>query len=98
MLDRGLALSHPHVIGELALGSIPRRRDVLASLARLPRPPVATDEEVLALIETKSLAGRGIGYTDAHLLASAKLGAAQLWTGDRRLRVTAEDLGLAASV
>lgn len=95
-LGRGLAASHPHVIGELALGSIPRRRDFLASLAKLPQPPVASHEEVLVLIEAESLSGRGIGYTDAHLLASAKLGAAQLWTADRRLRAVAEELGLAA--
>jgi hypothetical protein len=39
--------------------------------------------------------GRGLGYVDVHLLASAALGDARLWTIDRRLAGAAKRLGLA---
>ena len=42
--------------------------------------------------------GVGIGYVDAHLLASARLGGAMLWTRDKRLHATAAELGLAHAV
>ncbi len=69
------------------------RREVLQLPADLPAAPVATDPEVLAFIEDRSLMGRGIGYVDVHLLASATLdGAAKLWTKDKRLAAAADDL------
>lgn len=87
---------HPFVIGELALGSIRNRPAFLASIRRLPPAPVATDDEVSAMIERRSLWGLGIGYVDAHLLASVSLQAGlKLWTRDARLKATAETLGLA---
>jgi predicted nucleic acid-binding protein len=57
---------------------------------------VANDEEVLLLIERDRLMGRGIGYADAHLLASARLSHCRLWTQDRRLAAVAQEQGLAA--
>jgi len=95
-LDAGLVLTHPFVIGELACGNIGNRHEVLDLLGNLSMAPVATDAEVLAFIEARSLMGCGIGYIDAHLLASAALsGDAALWTRDRRLRVLAQELRLA---
>jgi predicted nucleic acid-binding protein len=56
---------------------------------------VASDSEVLLLIERGNLMGRGIGYVDAHLLTAAKLSRCGLWTQDRRLAVVAQEQGLA---
>jgi len=96
-LEAVLVLTHPFVVGEIALGTLRQRQVVLAALTNLTAATVATDAEVLHLIEHAGLAGRGIGYVDAHLLASAKLtGGVRLWTRDLRLRLAAEDLGLAA--
>ena len=96
LLD-GLVLGHPHVIGELALGQLSDRRELLGLLANLPQAKVATDAEVMTMIDTRQLFGLGIGYTDAHLLAAAMLTSdAQLWTRDKRLATTAGNLGLAA--
>ena len=40
--------------------------------------------------------GRGIGYIDAHLLASVSIaGSDQLWSHDRRLMTAATDMELA---
>jgi hypothetical protein len=75
-----------------------RQRDlVLRALRRLPQATVASDQEVLRLIDRQALFGRGIGYVDAHLLAAVRLTAdAKLWTRDRRLQTLAAELGLAA--
>ena len=72
-LESNLVLLHPWVLGELVLGGLgPRRREsVIADLKRLPTSPLVPDEEVLELILTRQLSGRGIGWVDVHLLASA---------------------------
>lgn len=88
-------LAHPFVIGELALGSLRQREEIIGALLDLPKAVVAEDAEVLALISRESLHGRGIGYIDAHLLASVRLTPdALLWTRDRRLNDVAGDLGV----
>lgn len=95
-LDEGRVVIHPFVVGELALGSLARRTEILGLLLSLPQAPVATDDEVLAFIDRRGLPGAGVGYVDAHLLASAALIAARsLWTLDRRLAEVAERLDLA---
>ncbi len=96
LLDDGAALTHRFVIGELALGSIKDRQTVIAALGELPHAPVATDAEVLALIETHALHGSGVGYIDAHLLAATLLAHATLWTAEKRLAAMAQRLGVAA--
>jgi predicted nucleic acid-binding protein len=95
LLQEGKALIHPWVIGELACGNLQNRGALLELLQGLPAAVVASDSEVLQLIERKQLMGRGIGYVDAHLLASAKLSHCQLWTQDRRLAAVAQERGLA---
>jgi predicted nucleic acid-binding protein len=96
LLDAGMALTHPFVIGEIALGSLRQRETVLSALSDLPHAAVATDAEVLAFIDRHALFGRGVGYVDAHLLAAARLTAgSELWTNDRRLHGVADALGLA---
>ena len=97
LLDSGAVLGHPFVIGELALGNLRQRNFVLNALRELPQATAVADEEVLHFIDRRALFGLGIGYVDAHLLASARLTAdAKLWTRDRRLRAVAMRLGLAA--
>lgn len=95
LLDAGEVLSHAFVIGELALGVLRQRDLVIGTLRNLPQANAATDGEVLEFINHNELAGRGIGYVDAHLLASAKLTAeASLWTRDKRLLAVALQLDL----
>ena len=93
LLDTGQVLAHPFVIGELACGNLHRRTEILRLLGELPQAPVASNSEVLAFIERRKLMGRGIGFVDAHLLASVTLaGSATLLTADRRLSVIAKQL------
>ena len=95
LLSSREVVSHPFVIGELALGNLNDRTAVLYNMARLPGVVVARDLEVLAMVETFGLAGRGIGYVDAHLLAAARLTGCRLWTDDKRLNAAGLDLGVA---
>ncbi len=97
LLDRDDVLMHPFILGELAVGTLGDRKAILSFLNGLALAEVAEDDEVMAFIETKSLFGRGIGYVDAHLLASARLSeGTSFWTRDKRLQVAAERLGIAA--
>ncbi len=84
---------HPMVIGELACGNL-RNRTILTNLQLLPQATVATHEEALVMIEQNKLMGRGVGFVDVHLLASAKLSKATLWTRDKRLAAMAVEFGL----
>lgn len=90
-------LMHPWVIGELACGNLQSRSRVLALLQALPAATVAGDAEVLLFIEQERLMGRGIGWVDAQLLASARLSRCRLWTADRRLASLAHGLGVEAT-
>ena len=94
-LEAGQVGMHSFVLGELACGNLRSRVEVLSLLQALPAMPVNTDQEVLFFIDRHELMGRGIGYVDAHLLASARLGSTQLWTRDKRLRAVASEMGLA---
>ena len=96
LLERSQVLAHPWVIGELALGNLHRRGEILRLLRGLPQATVATDVEVMALIDQQALYGSGIGYVDAQLLAATRLsGDARLWTIDARLASPATLLGVA---
>lgn len=97
LLDAEQVFTHPFVIGEIALGKLPRRNLILATLRFLPKVLVAAHEEVLEFIERYQLFGSGVGYVDAHLLAAIKLTAGTgLWTRDKSLRAVAGQLALIA--
>ena len=96
LLREGRVATHPHVIGELALGSLQNRNAVLEWLKNLAGATVATDDEVFCFIEANAVFGRGIGYIDAHLLAAVRLTPGwKLWTHDKRLLAVSAELGLA---
>jgi predicted nucleic acid-binding protein len=97
LLDTRQVLGHPFVSVELALGNLARRHAFLSELRDLTQAALASDDEVLELVEGERLYGRGIGYVDAHLLAAVRLTPdAKLWTRDRPLQRVAAELGLAA--
>jgi hypothetical protein len=94
LLDQGLVLIHPFIIGELACGSMVNRREILGLLESLPGVVTAEQTEVLHLVEAKRLYGQGVGWVDAHLLASAIVSHSFLWTSDKPLHRVAESLGV----
>jgi predicted nucleic acid-binding protein len=93
-LDQGEVICHPAVIGELACGNLPRRAETLRLFIDLPRAVVAGHDEVMRFIESEALMGMGLGYVDVHLLASACLTGASLWTLDQPLTKAARKLGV----
>ena len=94
LLLESRVLTHPFILGELACGSLQNRQGVMSLLRALPECICAEHDEVLALLENEQLHGRGIGWIDAHLLASARLSRSGLWTLDRRLARIASALGI----
>ena len=99
LLDHGDVVIHPFVIGELFLGGLPKSSGVLDDLNTLPKATIASNDEVLEFIAKRKLSGLGIGYVDAHLLASTMLTLeAAIWTRDKRLLAAARSLKLAADI
>jgi len=86
---------HPAVVGELACGNLTRRGKVLSDLQKLPAASVADREDTMFVIESRRLWGKGIGWTDAQLVASALLTGCAFWTHDKRLRAAAIALRIA---
>jgi predicted nucleic acid-binding protein len=91
-LENGEVEYHPFVVGELACGILARRGEILSLMESLPRVLEAEHEEVLSLVESRQLSGRGLGWIDVHLLASAMLQRTTLWTLDKRLAEQASRL------
>jgi len=94
LLEQSQVWTHAFVIGELACGNLAQRDKVLSALTALPQAPVASHDEVLAFLDSHHLMGRGLGWIDVHLLASAKLGRLPFWTLDKRLAAVATALQL----
>ena len=95
LLDEGQVLMHPYVMGELACGALESRERILRDFTDMPQLGKATDEEVLYYIEHHQLMGSGVGYLDAHLLASVHLAEnVRLWTRDKKLSVIADQLSV----
>jgi predicted nucleic acid-binding protein len=94
-LDADEITMHPFVIGELALGPLPARLTTISRLDGLPQIYPATSSEIRRLIEDLKLYNRGIGWTDAHLIAAVLINpSTQLWTRDKALRSIAESLAI----
>ncbi|MEQ1707220.1 MAG: type II toxin-antitoxin system VapC family toxin [Terricaulis sp.] len=99
LLNQNAVLVHSCVIGEIALGSVKRRAQVLRDLRNLPAALVATHDEVMVFSERHALANTGVGYVDACLLASTALTpSAELWSRDKNLRAAATRCALAPRV
>ena len=94
LLNNGEVMCHPFIVGELACGNLRNRHEILSLVQRLPLATQAKHEEVLQFIEQKHLMGKGLGYIDVHLSASAVLTEVPMWTYDRRLNQANEELGI----
>lgn len=95
LLDSNAVIAHPWIIGELALGNLRDRDEVIGLLRALPQAIVADDHELLSLIDREPLHGAGIGYVDAQLLAATRLTPdTALWTTDKRLATVTARAGL----
>ena len=90
---------HPFVIAELACGSLPDRQRTLSNLDKLTALPIVRLADVRVMIEARQLWAKGIGLTDAQLIASClATPGTHLWTLDRPLGRVTEALGIRAAV
>ena len=94
ILYDGEVVCHPFIVGELACGNLKNRHEILTSLQSLPMTILAGDEEALKFIENNQLMGKGLGYIDVHLIASALLTNVLLWTLDKTLDKFTEKIGI----
>jgi predicted nucleic acid-binding protein len=95
LLSRDEVSGHDYVYGELLIGDKGGRKRLLADYEQMHQAPVVRHSEVVAFVRQRRLHGRGIGWIDAHLLASALVGRLKLWTTDPRLTALAKELGVA---
>ncbi len=95
LLSRGDVSGHDLIYGELLMGDPSGRRALLADFAAMHRAPTVSHAEVVVFVRQRRLHGRGVGWIDAHLLASALVGRLGFWTADARLAVVARELGIA---
>ena len=97
-LDRLLSLDevtgHELVYGELLIGDREGRRKLLAAYERMHQASVVPHNDVVAFVRDRKLHGRGVGWIDVHLLASAIVGRMHLWTADSRCSAVANELGV----
>ena len=94
LLNDAEVICHPFIIGELACGDLKNRNEIISLLQSLPVTSTIEFDEFLFFIDRNQLMGKGIGYVDVHLLASAQLTGVPLWTVDKRLKSAAEQLEL----
>ena len=94
LLNDGQVVCHPFIVGELACGNLKNRSHILSLLDTLPSAHLADHAEVMHFIERYRLMGKGLGYVDIHLFASAMLTGVPLWTLDKRLARAAASLGI----
>jgi hypothetical protein len=95
LLAAGEATAHGLVHGELLMGDFGSgRKKLLGDYDKLFQAAIVPHRDVIAFVEMRNLSGRGIGWIDVHLLASALVGRLSLWTADSRLSVVADELGI----
>lgn len=94
LLGAGEVAGHDLVAGELLIGDKGGRARLLADYERMHQAPPVPHREVAAFVRERRLHGRGIGWIDAHLLASSLVGRLKLWTADPRLALVAKELSV----
>lgn len=94
LLSRDEVSGHDFVYGELLIGDKGGRSQLLTDYEQMYQAPVVPHSDVVAFVRDRRLHGRGIGWIDAHLLASALVGRLRLWTTDPALAMLAEELGI----
>ena len=91
LLDSDVVAGHELVQGELLIGdSGGRRRFLVDTYDQLRQAETVAHAEVVHFVRHHALHGSGIGWVDAHLLASVRVGGMVLWTADAALESAAK--------
>lgn len=92
LLAHDEVVAHELVYGELLAGDNGGRRVLLADYAKMAWVRTLPHEEVVEFVLRRRLNGRGAGWIDLNLLASALVAGVELWTADERLATLADAL------
>jgi len=95
LLVRDEVAGHDLVFGELLIGDKGARRKLLDAYGQMYQAAMVPHEEVVTFVRERRLHGRGAGWIDVHLLASALVGRYRLWTADARCSALADELSVA---
>ena len=98
LLGRDEVAGHELVYGELLIGDRGGRAKLLAAYDRIHQAGIVPHRDVVAFVRHRGLYGRGVGWIDVHLLASAIMERMQLWTADACFAAVADELGVAYQV
>jgi len=94
LLERDEVVGHELIFGELLIGDRGRRVKLLAAYEQMHQVSLIPHEEVVAFVRDRRLFGRGVGWIDIHLLASAMVARIPVWTADPRFAAIADELDL----
>jgi hypothetical protein len=99
LLNNREVVMHPCLAAELALGSLRDRPRMLVRFDTMPQARVVALRDIRQMIEARSLYAKGIGLTDAHLVASCLITpGTELWTRDNALKGVAKTVGIDAGL
>lgn len=94
LLNADQVVGHELVYGELLIGDRGGRKKLLSDLERMFQATPVPHMDVRAFVEVRKLHGRGVGWIDVSLLASAIVSGLKLWTADPRLSAIADEFGV----
>lgn len=95
LLSRDEVAGHEMVLGELLIGDRGGRAKLLGSYVQMRQSSTIPHNEVVEFVRQRRLVGRGVGWIDVHLLASAVVGQLELWTADHQFAAVAAELRIA---
>lgn len=79
-------ISHPYIVGEIVLGSVPARNLTLKLVDSLRLVKIASISQFRSFIEDRKLYSTGLNFVDCHVLLATQLSPnTKLWTYDKRL-------------
>ena len=94
LLNLDEVAGHDLIYGELLIGDLGGRKKLLSDYKRMIQAATVPHSEVVTFVEQRHLHGRGAGWIDIHLLASAMVSHLRLWTADPRLSAIADEFNV----
>jgi len=96
LLGRDDVAGHEMIYGELLLGDIGgSRKHLLDAYTQMHHAVAVPHEELVEFVRARRLNGRGVGWVDINILASAVVGGFHVWTTDSYFSAIASNLGIA---
>jgi hypothetical protein len=82
------------IYGELLIGDVGGRQALLDAYEKIQHAAPVPHRDLVSFVRHRRLHGRGVGWIDIHLLASALVAGMRFWTADPRLAALAREMGV----